>query len=77
MGASRTLTLLDGRRVVPSTRTGSLDIALIPTRLVERVDVVTGGASAACGSDAVSGVVNFVLDTDFTGLKANLQGGVS
>jgi len=77
MGASRTLTLLDGRRVVPSTRTGSLDIALIPDSLVERVDVVTGGASAAYGSDAVSGVVNFVLDTDFTGLKANLQGGVS
>lgn len=77
MGASRTLTLLDGRRVVPSTRTGSVDIALIPDSLVERVDVVTGGASAAYGSDAVSGVVNFVLDTDFTGLKANLQGGVS
>jgi outer membrane receptor protein involved in Fe transport len=77
MGANRTLTLLDGRRVVPSTRTGSLDIALIPDSLVERVDVVTGGASAAYGSDAVSGVVNFVLDTDFTGLKANLQGGVS
>jgi outer membrane receptor protein involved in Fe transport len=77
VGANRTLTLLDGRRVVPSTRTGSLDIALIPDSLVERVDVVTGGASAAYGSDAVSGVVNFVLDTDFTGLKANLQGGVS
>ncbi len=77
MGASRTLTLLDGRRVVPSTRTGSLDIALIPDSLVQRVDVVTGGASAAYGSDAVSGVVNFVLDTNFTGLKANLQGGVS
>jgi outer membrane receptor protein involved in Fe transport len=77
MGANRTLTLLDGRRVVPSTRTGSLDIALIPDSLVQRVDVVTGGASAAYGSDAVSGVVNFVLDTNFTGLKANLQGGVS
>ena len=49
----------------------------MPEALVERVEVVTGGASAAYGSDAVSGVVNFILDTDFTGLKANAQAGIT
>ncbi len=77
IGASRTLTLLDGRRVTPATRTGAVDISLLPEALVERVEVVTGGASAAYGSDAVSGVVNFILDTDFTGLKANAQAGIT
>lgn len=77
LGAFRTLVLLDGRRVTPSQPTGATDANLIPQSLVKRVDVVTGGASAAYGSDAVSGVVNFVLDTKFTGIKANLQGGIS
>ncbi|MBX5463605.1 MAG: TonB-dependent receptor [Steroidobacteraceae bacterium] len=77
VGASRTLVLLDGRRVVPSTRNGTIDVNLFPEALVRRVDVVTGGASAAYGSDAVSGVVNFVLDTDFVGLKGDFQGGMT
>ncbi len=77
LGAFRTLVLLDGRRITPSQPTGATDANLIPQSLVKRVDVVTGGASAAYGSDAVSGVVNFVLDTKFTGIKANLQGGIS
>lgn len=77
VGASRTLVLLDGRRVVPSTRSGTIDVNLFPEALVRRVDVVTGGASAAYGSDAVSGVVNFVLDTDFVGLKGDFQGGMT
>jgi outer membrane receptor protein involved in Fe transport len=54
-----------------------VDIAILPEELVQQVDIVTGGASAAYGSDAVAGVVNFVLDTEFTGLKGLLQGGVT
>jgi outer membrane receptor protein involved in Fe transport len=69
--------LIDGRRAAPSSRDGSTDINLLPEELIKRVDVVTGGASAAYGSDAVAGVVNFVLDTHFTGLKATLQSGIS
>jgi len=77
VGANRTLVLLDGRRVVSSTRTGTFDVNLVPQSLVKNVDVVTGGASAAYGSDAVSGVVNFILDTKFSGFKADLQGGIT
>ena len=77
LGVQRTLVLLDGRRVVPASSAGSVDAAQIPEALVQRVDVVTGGASAAYGSDAVSGVVNFILDTKFEGLKASGQAGIS
>jgi iron complex outermembrane receptor protein len=77
LGAQRTLTLLDGQRPIPSTSIGTVDISTLPQLLVKRVDVVTGGASAAYGSDAVAGVVNIVLDTDFTGLKGQVQGGIS
>ncbi len=75
LGITRTLVLLDGQRVVASNLTGGVDITTLPTGLVQRVDVVTGGASAAWGSDAVAGVVNFVLNKNYTGFKANLQGG--
>ncbi|WP_221796246.1 TonB-dependent receptor domain-containing protein [Aquisediminimonas sediminicola] len=77
LGAQRTLVLLNGRRVTPTTLTAAVDVNTIPDALVKRVDVVTGGASAAWGSDAVAGVVNFVLDTKFKGLKGNVQAGVS
>lgn len=77
LGTNRTLVLLDGNRVVSSTTTGGVDVNLMPQGLVKRVDVVTGGASAAWGSDAVAGVVNFVLDTKFTGLKFDVQSGSS
>ena len=77
LGVSRTLTLLDGRRTVPSNNSSATDVNLLPQALISRVDVVTGGASAAYGSDAVAGVVNFVLDTDFEGIKGELQGGIS
>jgi iron complex outermembrane receptor protein len=73
----RSLILLDGRRFVAATDSGATDINTLPQNLIERVDVVTGGASAAYGSDAVAGVVNFVLDTDFVGWKGNVQGGMS
>ncbi len=77
LGAQRTLVLIDGRRAAPSALSGATDINVLPQELVKRVDVVTGGASAAYGSDAVSGVVNFILDSDFTGVKGLVQGGVS
>jgi iron complex outermembrane recepter protein len=77
LGSQRTLLLLDGRRPAPSALSGTTDTNLLPQELVSRVDVVTGGASAAYGSDAVSGVVNFVLDTDFEGVKGLAQGGTS
>ncbi|MDT8397537.1 MAG: TonB-dependent receptor [Pseudomonadales bacterium] len=77
IGSNRTLVLLNGRRVVPSNRLSRTDINLFPESLVQRVDVVTGGASAAYGADAVAGVVNFILDTDFTGIDAHTQGGIT
>lgn len=77
LGAPRTLVLVDGRRFVPSTGEGTVDINLIPSGLVQRTEVVTGGASAVYGSDAVAGVVNFILDRKFTGLKAEIQSGFS
>jgi iron complex outermembrane recepter protein len=77
LGENRTLVLLDGQRIAASTLTGWVDVNQIPQALVERVDVVTGGVSADWGSDAVAGVVNFILDKDFTGLKGEAQGGVT
>jgi outer membrane receptor protein involved in Fe transport len=77
LGPSRTLTLLDGRRFVPGDGSGLVDTNLFPQALVERVEVVTGGASAAYGSDAVGGVVNFILNKTFEGFKGEVQGGVS
>ncbi|TXI89074.1 MAG: TonB-dependent receptor, partial [Cupriavidus sp.] len=77
LGTIRTLTLLDGQRVVPANVTGVPDISLFPQLLVERVDVVTGGASASYGSDAVGGVVNFITNKKFEGFKANVMTGVT
>ncbi len=77
MGANRTLVLVNGRRFVPSTSQGILDVNLVPQALVSRVEVVTGGASAAWGSDAVSGVVNFIFDNRLEGGRADVQYGAS
>jgi outer membrane receptor protein involved in Fe transport len=77
LGPNRTLVLLDGRRVVSSSRLGSTDIGVFPTALIQRVEVVTGGASAAYGSDAVGGVANFVLDKTFAGVRAEAHGGIT
>lgn len=77
LGANRTLVLLDGRRMVPSNRLGAVDINLFPEAMVERVEVVTGGASAAYGTDAVAGVVNFILKEDFDGFAVHTQGGLT
>lgn len=72
LGSSRTLVLINGRRATPTTGGGIVDINNIPTNLIETVEVVTGGASAVYGSDAVSGVVNFVLKDDYEGAEANV-----
>jgi outer membrane receptor protein involved in Fe transport len=77
LGAIRTLTLLDGQRVTPANITGVTDVSQFPQLLIKRVDVVTGGASASYGSDAVGGVINFVTDTTFEGFKARIEGGES
>ena len=76
-GVSRTLILLDGHRVPASNQDGTVDVDTLPQMLMSRVDVVTGGASAVYGSDAVAGVVNFVLDKKFTGFKYNINAGIS
>jgi iron complex outermembrane receptor protein len=75
--AIRTLTLLDGQRVVGANVTGVPDVSLFPQLLIERVDVVNGGASSSYGSDAVGGVVNFVTNTRFEGVKGNVQGAIT
>jgi outer membrane receptor protein involved in Fe transport len=75
LGVNRTLILLDGKRTPASAATGDVDINTIPQQLVKRVDVVTGGASADYGSDAVGGVVNFILDKEFTGFKGSVEYG--
>lgn len=77
LGAGRTLVLIDGHRSPPSTNNGLVDLNTIPQDLIQRVEVVTGGASAQYGSDAIGGVVNFILDTKFSGLKMGADAGVS
>ena len=69
LGASRTLVLVDSKRFVASTSQGTIDTNLIPSILIDRVDIVTGGASAAYGSDAVAGVVNFALASKLEGMR--------
>ena len=77
LGPQRTLVLINGRRAVPADLTGRVDTNAIPVALLERIDLVTGGASAVYGADAVSGVVNFVLKKNFTGVEAQTTYGVS
>lgn len=73
----RTLVLVDGKRFVPYNKDGVVDVNMIPAALIKRVDVVTGGASAVYGSDAVAGVVNFILDDEFQGIKGDVQYGIT
>lgn len=77
LGSNRTLVLINGRRMMPGepSNSGSLaaDINAIPATLIKRVEVLTGGASATYGADAVAGVVNFIMDSSFTGLKIDAQ----
>jgi outer membrane receptor protein involved in Fe transport len=75
LGINRTLTLLNGRRVISQTAYGGVDINMFPQAMIRSVETVTGGASAAYGTDAVAGVTNFILNTDFTGVELSAQGG--
>lgn len=77
LGPGRTLILLNGERLPASTTTGVTDVSQIPTGLIQRVEVVTGGASAVYGSDAIAGVINFILKDDFEGVELTGQTSVS
>lgn len=77
LGAERTLVLVDGRRYIPAEDTGVADLATIPDMLVESVEIVTGGASAVYGSDAIAGAVNFRLRDNFQGAEMRYQRGES
>ena len=78
LGSDRTLTLVNGRRFVSGVPgSAAVDLNVIPTQFLERVDVLTGGASAVYGSDAVAGVVNFIYKSHFDGIQADAQAGVS
>ena len=77
LGTARTLTLVNGRRLIPGdpapTGSNAADINIIPGAILKRVEVLTGGASSVYGADAVAGVVNFIVDTDFEGLRLDGQ----
>src|SRR3546814_18365096 len=73
--SSDLLVLVNGRRFIPANADGSVDLATIPDALVERVEIITGGASAVYGSDAIAGAVNFILKDDFDGLETSYQYG--
>ncbi|MCD9085249.1 TonB-dependent receptor [Stenotrophomonas sp. SY1] len=70
LGANRTLTLVNGRRFMPADSDGVVDLASIPDALIENVEIVTGGASAVYGSDAIAGAVNFIMRKNFSGIEA-------
>ena len=75
LGTGRTLVLFDGQRSVVSASTGQVDTNTFPQSLIKRVEIVTGGASSVYGSDAISGVVNFILDKTYTGFKSEVEYG--
>ena len=75
LGTARTLTLINGRRLVPSNSNGAADINILPTALIKNVEVISGGASAAYGSDALAGVANFILNESFEGVQFDAQYG--
>jgi iron complex outermembrane receptor protein len=77
LGANRTLVLVDRKRFTPSNVNGRVDLNVIPTIMIERVEVVTGGASAAWGSDAVAGVVNLIFKKNLDGFAGEISGGIS
>jgi outer membrane receptor protein involved in Fe transport len=77
IGANRTLVLLDGRRAQPANASLVVDLNTIPSAAIERVETVTGGASAVYGADALAGVVNFVLKKDFEGVDMDVQSGIT
>ena len=77
LGTNRNLVLVDGRRATPANALGVVDINTIPPAAIDRVEIITGGASATYGADAVGGVVNFILKRDFEGLELDGTAGIS
>lgn len=77
LGGNRTLVLMNGRRVVPSNASGTVDVNVLPAQLVSNIEVITGGASATYGSDAIAGVVNFILRDDFEGFEVSATYGIT
>jgi len=77
VGTNRNLVLIDGRRGTPGNASGVVDISTIPAAAIERVEVISGGASATYGADAVAGVTNFILKKDFEGLELDAQFGIT
>ncbi|BBC72135.1 conserved hypothetical protein [Altererythrobacter sp. B11] len=77
LGVTRNLILVNGRRFAPSTREGSVDLNFLPSILIDRTEIVTGGASAAYGSDAITGVVNVILNRNLEGIKLEADYGIS
>ena len=77
LGPNRSLVLLDGRRLMSSSPDGAIDLNTIPSSLVGSVEIITGGASAAYGSDAVAGVVNFKLRSNLRGLELTARKGIT
>lgn len=73
VGANRTLVLIDGRRGTPGNASGAVDVSTIPNSALERVEIISGGASATYGADAVAGVTNFILKKDFQGIELDAQ----
>ena len=77
LGIQRTLVLMDGRRMQPSDSLGAIDLNTVSPSLIKNVEVITGGASAVYGSDAIAGVINFILDKDFEGFEVDAQYGIT
>jgi iron complex outermembrane receptor protein len=77
LGEERTLVLMDGKRFTPYDSQGFVDLGMIPGALVERVEVITGGASAVYGADAIAGVVNFIMKKDFEGIELDSSYGIT
>jgi len=73
LGAARNLILIDGKRITPYNINGLVDVSTIPSGVLERVDIVTGGASAVYGSDALSGAVNFILKRNYQGIEGQFE----
>ena len=71
LGSQRNLIMLDGKRMTPYSISGAVDTQTIPTAMIERIDIITGGASAVYGSDAISGAINFITKRDFSGIAIN------
>src|SRR5690606_30365815 len=77
IGANRTLVLVDGRRGAPGNASGAVDVSTIPSAAISRVEIISGGASATYGADAVAGVTNFILKKDFQGIELDAQMGIN